>query len=117
VRRQILPTPTFVKVRENRLTITWNGMIHHYEMTGVALKLVAQNDDGSLEMMPGASHRLSLRRTYVREAYTFTPTRRAAMKASNKVRAAAGRRYPNTRGLAAKAAGVVLKKLRNAKKP
>ena len=41
---RIEPKPTFVSVKENRITITWNRMLHHYELTRQALKLVALND-------------------------------------------------------------------------
>jgi hypothetical protein len=121
IRRTVTdPQPTFVKVSENRITITWHSMLHHYELTRPALKMVAQNDDGSLTLAPDISHTVRLPRVRVRAAYVdLTPARRQQIKdaesAIRKARAEAGlppRKYQkNTRLLAAKSAGVALKKL------
>jgi hypothetical protein len=114
LQRIIEPTPTFVSVKENRITITWGQMLHHYEMNRQALKLVAQNDDGTLTLLPSESHTLNLRRTRVRSAYiNLSPERREQIKASNQRRVEAGKKSPrNPRLLAARQAGVALKKLR-----
>ena len=103
-----------VSTKENRITITWNRMLHHYELTRQALKLVALNDDGTLTLSPTESHTLHLRRVWVRSAYiNLSPERRQAIKDSNRRRAEAGIKSPrNTRLLAARQAGVALKKLR-----
>jgi hypothetical protein len=111
--RIIDPEPTFVSVKENRITITWRGMLHHYELTRQALKLVAMNDDGTLTLSPTESHVLRLPRVRVMKAHIdLSPERREQIKASNKRRAEAGITSPrNPRLLAAKQAGVALKKL------
>lgn len=121
IRRTITdPQPTFVKVSENRITITWHSILHHYELTRPALRLVAQNDDGSLTLSPDVSHTIRLPRVRMRPAYIdLTPERRkqirAALKTAAEARAAAGlppKKYQkNTRLIAAKSAGVALKKL------
>lgn len=121
IRRTIAdPQPTFVKVSENRITITWHSILHHYELTRPALKLVAQNDDGSLTLAPDVSHTIRLPRVRMRPAYIdLSPARRQQIResetANREARAAAGlppKKYQkNTRLIAAKSAGVALRKL------
>jgi hypothetical protein len=120
VRRTFSPEPTYVKVKENRVTITWKQMLHHYEVTRHALGLVAQNDDGSLTLRPDTSHTLRLPRIRVMRAHiNLTAERRKQIREAEKAaacaRAEAGlppKKYAkNTRLLAAKNAGLALKKL------
>lgn len=108
------PPPTVVRVKENRVTITWNEMLHHYGVTDHALRLVAKNDDGTLSLSPTESHTLHLPLMRVRPAHINLPAaRREQIKNSNAARAKAGRKYPkqNTRQRAAHLAGVRNKKL------
>ena len=108
------PAPTIVKVKENRVTITWNEMLHHYGVTDHALRLVARNDDGTLSLSPTELHTLHLPLIRVRPAYINLPTeRREKIKDFNAKRRAAGKKYTkqNTRQRAAHLAGVRNKKL------
>jgi len=111
--RVINPEPTWVSVKENRVTITWGQMLHHYELTRPALKLVAMNDDGTLSLSPNESHVLRLPRVRVIKAHiNLSPERRQQIRESNQRRIAAGKVSPrNSRLIAAKQAGVALKKL------
>jgi hypothetical protein len=116
IRRTITgPPPTFVKVKENRVTISWHQMLHHYGVTDHALRLVAKNDDGSLSLAPTETHTIRLPLNRVRSAFVnLSPERREQIKASNEARAASGRKYhrgKNTRERAAEQAGVRNKKL------
>jgi hypothetical protein len=114
LRRIIEPKPTWIAVKENRITITWHQMLHHFELSRQALRLVAQNDDGTLTLSPTESHTLHLHRTRVHGAHiNLSPERRQQIKDSNRRRAEAGIKSPrNTRLIAARQAGVALKKLR-----
>jgi hypothetical protein len=113
IRRMLDPAPTFVTVKANRVTITWHQMLHHFELPNRALKLVAQNDDGTLSFMPGESRVVKLPRVRVRPAHVdLSPKRREQIKASNERRKGEGKKSSrNPRWLASKQQGVALKHL------
>ena len=114
IRRILAGGLTFVSVKANRVTITWHGILHHYELPNHAFKLVAMNDDGTLSFMPGESRVVKLPRMRVRPAYTnLSPERHEQIKASNERRKEAGvvSKRKNPRWLASKAQGVALKNL------
>jgi hypothetical protein len=113
IRRILEPPPSFVAVKANRVTVTWHQMLHHFELPNAALKLVAQNDDGTLSFMPGEERVVKLPRVRVRPAHIdLSPERKERIKASYERRKAAGLvKRRNTRWLASKAQGVALKKL------
>jgi hypothetical protein len=114
IRRTIKdPAPTAVRVKENRVAITWCGILHHFGVTDHALRLVAKNDNGTLSLSPTESHTIRLPLNRVRSAYiNLPPARRQQIKDSNAARAAAGIRYrKNTRERAAEIAGARNKKL------
>jgi hypothetical protein len=62
IRRTIKdPDPTWLKVNVNVVTITWKGRVHHYAIPRTALTLQELNDDGTLTLPEGKSHRLRLK--------------------------------------------------------
>jgi hypothetical protein len=112
--RRTLPTATFVRVMANKVTISLNGILYHYSLPDSVLRLVAQNDDGTLTFSV-ADRNVTLQIIDRRKAYIdLSPERRAKIRMSEDARKAAGlvRTYSrNTRIDAAKRAGRARKKL------
>jgi hypothetical protein len=112
IRRIVEPSPTFISVKPNGITITWHETLHYYKLTNQALRLIAQNDDGTLSFAVSESRVLRLPRTGMRAAHlNLTPERRQSIKEANERRRLAGKTSPKTREQAARAAGKQNKKL------
>ncbi len=104
---------SYWKVNPNRITITFDQKIHHYTVSDNALKIIAQNDDGTLSL--GADKTITLDLVHTEKAHVdLSPERKAGIRDSEARRAAAGNLKKYGRGIrqtSARRAGVELKSL------
>jgi hypothetical protein len=104
----------FVRVVANRVTISQDGILNHYALPDSALRMVALNDQGTLNFAT-ADRVVMLKIIDRRKAYIdLSPERRAGIRKSEADRRAAGtlKTYSkNTRIDAAKRAGKLRKKV------
>lgn len=115
--RRTYPELTFVKVNPNRITVTYGGLVNHFNMPNAGLKIVQENDDGSLEL--GAARTLTIKMEgNPTAAHVPSEERRVQVNAARDARKAAGNKdktyKPNYRRIAAKKAGMSYKRLTSA---
>lgn len=112
------PSRTYVKVNPNLVTLSINGLTHHFTLPKKALDLIGMNDDDTLFLAKQREKDRTLKLTQVGKPVVIpisTDERRARINKARDARKAAGKpdkNYPRVmRHDAAKAAGVLYKKV------